>query len=96
MDSDRNPIDPAFFMSRWLSHSHTFFSAWGEFYPSLEDMAMITGLPMFCTFHTVDALDAKGKKLVEDLRDAILRPMYTSKQRIPFLGHVFQRWSWTE
>lgn len=46
MDFDRSRLDLAFLVSRWPSHSHTFVTAWGEFCPSLEDVAIIIGLPI--------------------------------------------------
>lgn len=43
---NRSPMDLEFLISRWSVESHTFVTAWGEFYPTLEDVAMLTGLPL--------------------------------------------------
>lgn len=64
MDVDRSPVDLAFLISRWSSYSHTFIAAWGEFCPSLEDVFMLTGLSTFGDYHTVDALDDEGERLL--------------------------------
>lgn len=67
MEVERNSVDLAFLVSRWSSNSHTFVTALGEFCPSLEDVAMLIGLPTFGNFHLVDSLDVEGEKLVEEL-----------------------------
>lgn len=46
MDVDRNLVDLVFLISRWSSYFHTFVAAWGEFCSSLEDVFMLTGLPV--------------------------------------------------
>lgn len=80
MGVDKSPVDLAFLISRWSSYSHTFVAAWGEFCPSLEGVVKLTSLPMFGTYHVVDALDDEGEKLVEDLHDAMSRAKYTSNK----------------
>lgn len=44
---NRNPLDLEFLISRWSIESHTFVAAWGELYPTLEDVAGLTGLSIF-------------------------------------------------
>lgn len=57
----------------WSTSSHTFIAALGEFCSSLEDVAMLTGLPIFCNFHVVEALDNEGQRLVEELQASMAK-----------------------
>lgn len=36
-----------FLNSRWSIESHTFTTAWGKSCPTLEDVKVFTGLPLF-------------------------------------------------
>lgn len=40
-------MDLEFLNSRWIIESHTFVTAWGEFCPTLENIVVLTNLPMF-------------------------------------------------
>lgn len=44
---NRSPMDLEFLISRWSTESHTFVTAWGEFCPTLEDVTVLTSLPVF-------------------------------------------------
>lgn len=44
---NRSPLDLEFLISRWSNKSHMFIAAWGEFGPTLEDVVVLTGLPVF-------------------------------------------------
>lgn len=79
-DVERNQLDLAFLVSRWSSHSHTFVAAWGEFCPSLEDVAMLTNLPLFGHTLVLDALDGEGVQLVEDLRASMSDAKYVTNK----------------
>lgn len=79
-DVERNQLDLAFLVSRWSSHSHTFVVAWGEFCPSLEDVAMLTNLPLFGHTLALDALDGEGVQLVEDLRASMSDAKYVTNK----------------
>lgn len=53
MAIERNSIDLEFLMSRWTIDTHTFMATWGEFSPSLEDVAMLMSLPFFGMEHAI-------------------------------------------
>lgn len=36
-----------FLVSKWSTKSHTFVASWGEFCPTLEDVIVLTGVPLF-------------------------------------------------
>lgn len=44
---ERDPKDLEFLLSRWSTETHSFVTAWGEFGPTLEDVAVLTSLPIF-------------------------------------------------
>lgn len=46
--------------------SHTFIAAWGEFGPTLEDVVVLTGLPVFGDSKTVAMPDDSSTKLDEE------------------------------
>lgn len=79
-DVERSQVDLSFLVSRWSSHSHTFVAAWGEFSPSLEDVVMLTNLPLFGHTLVVDALDGEGEQLVEDLRASMADAKYVTNK----------------
>lgn len=80
MGVDRSPVDLSFLLSRWSSHSHTFVAARGEFSPSLEDVVVLTGLPMFGVHHAVDVLDGEGESMLGLLHNAMERAKYISNK----------------
>lgn len=80
MDVDRSPVDLSFLVSRWSSHSHTFVAAWGEFSPSLEDVVVLVGLPIFGVYHVVDCLNDEGERMLGFLHDVTARAKYTSNK----------------
>lgn len=43
-------------VSRWCTTTHTFFTAWREFTPTLEDVMMFTGFPLFGQNNLCDIL----------------------------------------
>lgn len=79
-DMERNQLDLTFLVSRWSSHSHTFVAAWGEFCPFLEDVAMLTNLPLFGHTLVLDALEGEGEQLVEDLRASMTDSKYMTNK----------------
>lgn len=79
-DVERNQLELGFLVSRWSSHSHTFVAAWGEFCLSLEDVEMLTNLPLFGHTLMVDALDGEGEQLVEDLRASMSDAKYVTNK----------------
>lgn len=44
---NRSLEDLEFLTARWSTESHTFFATWGEFFSTLEDVVVMTGLPVF-------------------------------------------------
>lgn len=80
MDVNRNSVDLSFFISRWSSYSHTFIATWGEFYLSLEDVYMITGLLTFGDYHAVDALDDEGERLLAVRHETMAKAKYVSNK----------------
>lgn len=47
MSVERNLEDLEFLMSRWSIKTHIFVASWGEFGPTVEDVATLTSLPLF-------------------------------------------------
>lgn len=45
--SGKKSKDLEFLLSRWRTEIHSFFTLWGEFGPTLEDVMMLTSLPTF-------------------------------------------------
>ncbi|KAJ1408171.1 Aminotransferase-like, plant mobile domain [Sesbania bispinosa] len=43
-------------VQRWSSKTHTFFTSWGEFSPTLEDVAILLKLPLFGDFDLSSAV----------------------------------------
>lgn len=50
---NRNPMDLKFLISRSSVELHMFVPAWGEFCPTLEDVVMLTSLPLLREVKTV-------------------------------------------
>lgn len=63
-----------------LTSSHAFVAPLGEFCPLLEDVSMLTGLPLFDNFHMLDALDKEGESLVEELHTSMSKSKYCSNK----------------
>lgn len=42
--TNRKPLDLEILISRWSTETDTFVAAWGEFGPSLENVAVLTSL----------------------------------------------------
>lgn len=57
---ERNLVDLEFLVSWWSTETDTFVASLGEFGPSLEDVAMLTSLPLFGEAH-VNNLYPKGE-----------------------------------
>lgn len=62
-----------FLFSRWSTKSHTFVAAWGKFCPTLKDVVVVIGLPLFGEAITIKllvdsdkiALDREGEKITQ-------------------------------
>lgn len=52
----RNPANLEFLMSRWSIETHTFLASWGGFFLALEDVAMLTSLPLFDEAHATGVM----------------------------------------
>lgn len=63
---NRSPMDLEFFISRWSIESHTFVTSWGEFCPTLEDVVVLTGLPLFGEAKTITTPGSFGAVLSEE------------------------------
>lgn len=85
VEVERNPVDLAFLVSRWSLSSHTFLAAWGEFCPSLEDMVMFTGLPIFGNYHVMDTLAMRETGWSRSCKTRWPRPSMR-----PTRGHTFR------
>lgn len=88
MATERIPVDLEFFISRWSNETHTFVASWGEFGPSLEDVARSTSLSMFDEAHGTSLYpDGEDKKRIDLLtnlcRNRSIRPIrrYTYSAR---------------
>lgn len=69
MTIDRKSTDLEFLISRWRIETHTFVVAWGEFGPSLEDVAMLTSLAMFSEAKAASLYpNGEDKKRIEALK----------------------------
>lgn len=69
---ERNPVDLEFLMSRRSVETHIFVSAWGEFTPSLKDVAMLMSLPFFGEAHSTGVtLKEKDQKKVDYLTKSL-------------------------
>lgn len=73
-----NNVDLEFLILRWSTESHTFVIAWSELCPTLEDVVVLTGHPVFGeskaikTLESSDgALDAEGKVRLVLLTEAL-------------------------
>lgn len=56
-----------YLISRWITETQTFVTAWEEFSLLLENMAMLTSLPMFSNAYATEFLDSETNQRVEDL-----------------------------
>lgn len=77
---ERNLADLEFLMSRWNTKTHTFVASWGKFSTLLEDVAMLTSLPLFGKAHAIRVtLSKEDQKRVKFLRSPSrtlsIRPM---------------------
>lgn len=68
---NRSPMDLDFLISWWSSESHTFVTAWGEFCPTLEDVVILTGLPLFGEAKTI--VMPESSEVVLDAEDKVRR-----------------------
>lgn len=66
---NRSPMDFEFLFSRWSTESHTFVTAWGEFCPTLEDVVVLTGLPLFGGANTI--VMPRSSNLILDKDDKV-------------------------
>lgn len=75
----------------WSTERHTFITAWGEFGPTLEDVAALTCMPMFDKSHAKNIiLDEKAKKKLEFLSKAYSGSKITSKSTYASLLKYFE------
>lgn len=76
---ERNPADLEFFMSQW--RTHTFVVSLGEFSPSLEDVAVLTSLPLFGEARATGlTLSGEDKKKVEFLIKSLSSSKYSTNK----------------
>lgn len=63
---NRSPLDLEFLISRWSVESHTFVAAWEEFELTLEDVVVLTGLPVFGEVQAINVADDSSAGLDVD------------------------------
>lgn len=63
---NRSPLDLEFLISRWSVESHTLVAARGEFGPTLEDVVVLTGLPIFGDAKVIAMSDDSRTKLDDE------------------------------
>lgn len=83
---NRSPLDLEFLISRWSTESHTFVAAWGEFGPTLEDVVVLMGLPVFGEVQAVSiaddssvSLDVDGEIRLTLLNEALVASKHKGK-----------------
>lgn len=83
---NRSPLDLEFFISRWSVESHTFVAAWGEFGPTLEDVVVLIGLPVFGEVEAIAIsndssvkLDDEGEIRLSLLNEALVASKHKGK-----------------
>lgn len=76
---DRKPVDLDFLMSRWGIETHTLVTAWGEFVPTMEDVALLTSLPMFgeAQVTNLPVLTGENNKRIEALTSFLSKTKYS-------------------
>lgn len=78
---EKNPVDLVFLMSRWSIETHMFVVAWGEFSPSLKDVATLMSLSLFGEAHaTRVTLSWDDQKKVEFLSKSLLCFKYSTSK----------------
>ncbi|KAJ1397148.1 Aminotransferase-like, plant mobile domain [Sesbania bispinosa] len=61
-------------IQRWFSTTHTFFTAWGEFAPSLEDVCVLLKLPLFGDYDiTSSPIDSHILDKARELKTATIK-----------------------
>lgn len=73
MTMDRKPIDFGVLVVGVECQNSHYCDGLGEFTPSLEDVAMLTGLLMSGNAYTMDFLDVESNQRVEDLQVSLGR-----------------------
>lgn len=85
---NRSPLDLEFLISRWSIESHIFVAAWGEFGPTLEDVVVLTGLPVFGEVQAINVADdsSAGLDVDGEIRLTLLNEaLATSKHKGKYL-----------
>lgn len=71
--------DLEFLISRWSIETHTFVVLCEKVGPSLEDVAMLTSLPLFDEAHGTSPLSTwRGKKRIDFLTKSLLKSRYSA------------------
>lgn len=85
---DKKPSDHEFLMSRWSTGTHTFVTAWGEFAPTLEDVALLTSLSMSgeAQVSNLDVSMGENKKRIEALASFLSKTEFNEQFYISILG----------
>lgn len=85
---NRNPMDLKFLISRSSVELHMFVPAWGEFCPTLEDVVMLTSLPLLREVKTV-MIPGSSELILDDGDEARLivltRPCLIQRSRAKVL-----------
>ncbi|KAJ1438450.1 Aminotransferase-like, plant mobile domain [Sesbania bispinosa] len=69
------------FVERWSSTTHTFFTAWGEFAPSLEDVCVLLKLPLFGDYDiTSSPIDSHILDKARELKTATIESAKYSRE----------------
>lgn len=84
---ERNLTDLEFFMSRWSYKTHTFVESRGESGPSLEDVAMLTTLPLVRQPHATNLSPVReDNKRIKFLTKSLLKSKYSTNKVAIYLS----------
>lgn len=74
---ERKLANLEFHVLRKMVDTHTFVALWGKFGPSLQDVAMLTSLPLFGEAHATSLYPGEeDKKRIEFLIKSLLKSKY--------------------
>lgn len=84
---ERDPKDLEFLLSRWSTETHSFIAAWGEFGPTLEDVAVLTSLPIFGDTQVAHfkLTEKENKERHEALTSFLQKTKYGAAKKATFL-----------
>lgn len=84
---ERDPQDLEFLLSRWNTETHSLVAAWGEFGPTLEDVLVLTSLPIFGDTQVTHfkLTDRENRERHEALTTFLQKTKYGAAKKSTFL-----------